>query len=184
MQPLHSKHSAENKTFTAKKSKILAVLGVDDDVYTDASPKGNLDVPIRGLIAEINAIDGLVTTSSCSGRVSVFVDGDGAVRGPQSAAQAGRQEDGPVADESDDGEEETKARASAGGKGGGRWLFVSHEGDAESLARGQSEVARLLGLKAAATTEDATATPEVERCWSQGQRRLVHFKFEPMVRIW
>lgn len=41
----------------------------------DLSPKGTVDVGIRELIGEINACEGLVTTSSCAGRVSVFLEG-------------------------------------------------------------------------------------------------------------
>ena len=59
--------------FAAKKAKILSQLSVPDAEYSDASPKGSVDDGIRDLIDEINALDGLVTTSSCAGRVSVFV---------------------------------------------------------------------------------------------------------------
>ncbi|KAK7972796.1 hypothetical protein PG988_006930 [Apiospora saccharicola] len=61
--------------FAARKRKILAQLAVPDAEYTDASPKGNVDAGIRDLIDELNGLDGFVTTSSCGGRVSVFVEG-------------------------------------------------------------------------------------------------------------
>lgn len=38
----------------------------------DFSPKGSIDVPIRPIVDLINDIDSLVTTSSCSGRISIF----------------------------------------------------------------------------------------------------------------
>lgn len=44
-------------------------------MYADLSPKGTVDAGIRELIGEINAREGLVTTSSCAGRVSVFLEG-------------------------------------------------------------------------------------------------------------
>ncbi|KAI1823724.1 methyltransferase TYW3-domain-containing protein [Xylaria intraflava] len=96
-------------SFAQRKARILTLLAVPDAEYTDASPKGSVDAGIRGLIGEINALDGFVTTSSCAGRVSVFVEGrkDGEGEG-----------DGTV--------------AAVGGKGGGgSWLFVSHEPVAE-----------------------------------------------------
>lgn len=46
-----------------------------DEEYTDLSPKGTVDAGIRDLIDELNRVDGFVTTSSCAGRVSVFLEG-------------------------------------------------------------------------------------------------------------
>lgn len=68
-------------SFARRKEAILAQLAVPDDEYTDLSPKGTVDAGIRDLIDEINGIDGLVTTSSCAGRVSVFLEGRRAGRG-------------------------------------------------------------------------------------------------------
>lgn len=57
----------------------------------------------KALIDEINNIEGLVTTSSCSGRISVFLEGQ-------------KGDNGAIG-----------SRGSVGGKGGGgNWLFVSH----------------------------------------------------------
>src|SRR5689334_16583600 len=41
-------------------------------LLADKSPKGNVDDGVWELINEINAVEGLVTTSSCAGRVSCF----------------------------------------------------------------------------------------------------------------
>lgn len=91
--------------FNARKRKILKQLDAPDGEYHDLSPKGSIDAPIRDLITEINGFDGIVTTSSCSGRISVFLEGRKA--------------------DSDSGEEQ---RAGPGGKGGGGvWLFISHD---------------------------------------------------------
>ncbi len=46
---------------------------------TDLSPKGSYDWPIRDLIDLINSHDDYMTTSSCSGRISVFIAADDAV---------------------------------------------------------------------------------------------------------
>ena len=54
--------------FEASKRALLQELAAGHDL----SPKGSIDVPIRPLVDFINSIDGLVTTSSCSGRISVF----------------------------------------------------------------------------------------------------------------
>ncbi|KAI3398570.1 hypothetical protein diail_8915 [Diaporthe ilicicola] len=73
-------------SFARRKEAILAQLAVPDDEYTDLSPKGTVDAGIRDLIDEINGLPGLVTTSSCAGRVSVFLEGRRAGRGGPAAA--------------------------------------------------------------------------------------------------
>ncbi|GAM89611.1 hypothetical protein ANO11243_076500 [Dothideomycetidae sp. 11243] len=86
--------------FEAKKSKILSQLSTPSDAYTDLSPKGSVDLPIRSLVDEINALPSLVTTSSCSGRLAIYAEGL---------------------------KPSTSSSANAQGKGsGGAWLFVSH----------------------------------------------------------
>lgn len=77
-------------TFALQKSKILQSLGLAADADADAegivdadteakpsdrSPKGSIDAQIRPLLARLNALPGVVTTSSCSGRISVFLEG-------------------------------------------------------------------------------------------------------------
>ncbi|KAK4694715.1 hypothetical protein P7C71_g2912, partial [Lecanoromycetidae sp. Uapishka_2] len=61
--------------FATKKEAILASLAVPDSSYTDLSPKGSVDEAIKSLIDRINSLEGIVTTSSCSGRISVFLEG-------------------------------------------------------------------------------------------------------------
>lgn len=56
---------ARNADFLRRKEQILASL--------DRSPKGSLDAPITELLAWLNAQSSVVTTSSCSGRISVFL---------------------------------------------------------------------------------------------------------------
>lgn len=99
---------AMTNRFELRKQNILAQLGAPDGEYHDLSPKGSVDEPIRELIDEINGLAGLVTTSSCSGRISVFLEG----RKSNSA---------------DGTDEAGEARAGPGGKGGGgAWLYISH----------------------------------------------------------
>lgn len=38
----------------------------------DFSPKGSIDAPVAELVSFINSLDGYVTTSSCSGRISIY----------------------------------------------------------------------------------------------------------------
>ncbi|KAJ2906002.1 hypothetical protein MKZ38_003485 [Zalerion maritima] len=155
--------------FTSKKRRILERLAVPEGEYTDLSPKGSVDEGIRGLIGEINSFDGLVTTSSCAGRVSVFVEG--AKRG--SEAEGGERE----------GRRGLGAgtRAAAGGKGGGgRWLFVSHDPLSGPGDGGGGDVVGLLGLAARGRVETEASLADDEAGSGKG-RRLIHFKFEPLI---
>jgi len=87
--------------FLQKKQAILKEINTTLGDVPDLSPKGSIDelcIPIMNLI---NAHDDMVTTSSCSGRVSVFVEGV---------------------------KIKTQDHVKIGGKGdGGHWLFVSHD---------------------------------------------------------
>lgn len=86
-------------SFDQKKKHILNEISLNSEDNPDDSPKGTIDEFLKPLIATINGLDDYVTTSSCSGRVSVFLEGE-----------KGCEEDGKVT-----------------GKGGGKWLFVSHD---------------------------------------------------------
>ncbi|KAI0431794.1 methyltransferase TYW3-domain-containing protein [Xylaria sp. FL1042] len=152
--------------FSRKKERILELLAVPDAEYSDASPKGSVDEGIRDLIGEINALDGFVTTSSCAGRVSVFVEG----------RKAGNEEMLLL------GEEEDVARpatlAAVGGKGGGgTWLFVSHDPVAENAG---DDVKNLLGVCGSAGYEEEGRGGGVAKKTPK-DTRLIHFKFEPMI---
>jgi len=139
--------------FEARKRKIVEQLDCPDDEYQDLSPKGSIDAPIRDLIGEINSLQGLVTTSSCSGRISVFLEG--------------RKSDSEVAESASEIE---GSRAGPGGKGGGgAWLFISHE----PIETGQAahDYISEFGLM---KVEAGRITPSVSS-------RYIHLKFEPMV---
>lgn len=83
-------------SFNQKKASILQEI---QSTSVDLSPKGTIDELCLPIIDLINSHKDMVTTSSCSGRVSVFVEGNKV-----------RHHD-----------------VKLGGKGeGGRWLFVTH----------------------------------------------------------
>ncbi|KAK0633585.1 methyltransferase TYW3-domain-containing protein [Immersiella caudata] len=140
-------------TFIRRKTTILAQLSVPDSEYTDASPKGSVDGGIRTLIDEINNRDGLVTTSSCAGRVSVYLEG---------------QKKGSKDDVSREGAIQGSA---VGGKGGGEWLFVSHEPVEEGEGERGYEGPFGLGSRGEGSKLGN----------GMGEGRLIHFKFEPMI---
>jgi tRNA wybutosine-synthesizing protein 3 len=119
--------------FDDRKAKILAELSTPDEQYQDLSPKGSVDAGIRDLIAEINAIPDYVTTSSCAGRIAVYLEGV------------------------------------KGAKGGGQWLYTSH--DPVEVPSESGEVLSMLGLP----IEEPAAPSDIDGA------RFVHFKYEPMV---
>ncbi|KAF2083206.1 hypothetical protein K490DRAFT_70042 [Saccharata proteae CBS 121410] len=144
--------------FAAKKQHILQQIARPEDEYSDLSPKGTIDEGIRTLIDEINAIDGLVTTSSCSGRLSVFLEGKRKTATADLAGEAIDQE---------------RELAGPGGKGGGgQWLFVSHDPLEVPANAPSSHFQTLFGM-------------DTELSASQihpfSARRLVHLKFEAMI---
>lgn len=54
--------------FYERKLEILHNLSKN----VDFSPKGSIDAPVAELVSFINSLDGYVTTSSCSGRISIY----------------------------------------------------------------------------------------------------------------
>ncbi|KAL5366021.1 methyltransferase TYW3-domain-containing protein [Aspergillus floccosus] len=137
--------------FEARKSKILADLSIPDAEYTDLSPKGSVDEGIRDLIRDINGLPGLVTTSSCAGRISVFLEG-----------RKNRPQRTP--------EDQHRQFAPSGGKGAGKWLYVSHD----PLEEKAMSLHERFGL-----TPGNGKPPAANKA---GQApRLVRFHFEPMI---
>jgi len=59
--------------FDTRKDIVLASLGLLLEEYNDKSPKGFMDKPIISLVEEINSRTDFYTTSSCSGRVCLFL---------------------------------------------------------------------------------------------------------------
>ena len=150
--------------FCAKKQRIVSALAVPDAEYSDLSPKGSIDEGIRDLINKINSIDGIVTTSSCAGRISVFLEGS---KAPKQASNASESHEV-------DHEAEEQHRSVPGGKGkGGRWLFVSHKPVIvpERSTDEDKPVIRLFGLSPQKMPGKVDPT----------RTRFVRFQFEPMV---
>ena len=156
-------------SFTIKKNAILASLATPESKYTDLSPKGSVDAAIKPLIDRINVLEGVVTTSSCAGRVSVFLEG----------RKQGKEIEGRGNAEDNEGPQKDSGQAAVpGGKGmGGKWLFVSHEPIELSKEGERKELlSELLGLGSLAAQNEALAFRG-----DVGEMRLVRFQFEPMV---
>ena len=152
------------KKFDDKKREILGRLSLTDDDYTDASPKGSIDDGIRELVRQINSIPGFISTSSCAGRVAVFLEG----AQKQSITQGPRVEGEDV----HSGDAGQAIAASSGGKGGGKWLFTSHTPvDLEKLSN-EGALSRHLGF---------SSTLQVSSPPLNLRPQFVHLKFEPMV---
>lgn len=195
-------------SFHTLKSRILTSLSVPPESYTDASPKGTLDTAIVPLIERLNALEGVVSTSSCAGRISVFLEGrkkkkEGVKGSGVRNGDGDHIEEGVGEDDDDVGEvghnEESGAgrvrrkRSVPGGKGlDGRWLFVSHEPiemseHAEVRGRDRYDeggaLTKLFGL----TTYRASNRIQHGGCSSRVSEpknaRIVRFAFEPMVSL-
>ncbi|WEW56728.1 tRNA(Phe) wybutosine-synthesizing methylase [Emydomyces testavorans] len=156
-----------SRSFEAKKQKILNDLSLPEEEYTDLSPKGSVDAGIRDLIRDINRLQGLVTTSSCAGRISVFLEGTGTSVGN---SQSGERRDEKSGDDRNAGIENTRQFAVSGGKGSGRWQFVSH--DPVEIGDSARFLHDLFGLNPG----NGTIRAENSR-----MLRLVRFHFEPMI---
>lgn len=143
--------------FVSRKNKILAELSAPEEEYSDLSPKGSVDEGIRDLIEDINTLPGLVTTSSCAGRISVFLEGRKAPNLSEESPSAG------------DG----RKFVPSGGKGAGRWLYVSH--DPLEIKENQSL------LKLFEMVPGDGKPPGVDK--GGHALRLVRFHFEPMVNL-
>lgn len=84
-------------SFEQKKASILKEISLNSEDNKDASPKGTIDVRCLPIIETINNHLDLVTTSLCSGRVAIFLEG-----------------------------EKVNNQIGAKGNGG-HWLFVTHD---------------------------------------------------------
>ena len=173
--------------FIQKKTTILSALSAPSESYTDLSPKGSIDAGIRDLIDRINKLEGVVTTSSCAGRISCFLEGakpgssdnqngDSAGISGGDGMVVAYDESVEVGDLGDKLAEERSERPSTvpGGKGnGGRWLFVSH--DPVDIPPRQFEgdipISRLFNISPSRDSQSQLSPSS----------RFVKFQFEPMV---
>lgn len=154
--PRISKLPPVSLLFERKKAAIISSLSTPDEDYTDLSPKGSVDAGIRSLIDQINNIDGVVTTSSCAGRISVFLEG--------------------VKKDALQGHDPNEQTTVPGGKGmGGKWLFVSHDPVDVPLRKGDGD-APITDMLGSRPQEDALLEAQVDP-----DARFVKLQFEPMV---
>ncbi|KAK6511971.1 hypothetical protein TWF481_000869 [Arthrobotrys musiformis] len=145
--------------FNSKKKSILGALASG----TDASPKGSVDKQIIPIMELLNSCPDAVTTSSCSGRVSVFLEG----RKQSSTTSAPKQEHGADV-------------AAAGGKGGdGRWLFVTHDHLSDDILQEGQDDAIFLDMVFGGIPSEPAAPRLLGQLSSE--TRYIHFKFEPMI---
>jgi tRNA wybutosine-synthesizing protein 3 len=192
------------KSFTSKKTRILAELAVPEGEYSDKSPKGSVDEGVKEMIELVNAVEGWVTTSSCAGRVSVFVEGmkgdivkevEGEVEGEGDGGLDAGDGEGEVVmngvdradvrdvDDKDEEEHERergrkKIRTGPGGKGGGRWLYVSHDPIPNPPSTDEPDhYTKLFGLEPM-----STSSPTPFHSSLQGKPpRLIHLSFSPLI---
>lgn len=153
-----------SEKFHAKKRDILNKLSEPDENYEDASPKGSVDEAVRDLVNDINSTPGFVTTSSCSGRIAVFLEGPPKARSDNLALSG--------IGKSNSSEAKSDVSASAGGKGGGRWLFTSHEKLELDHDSSNGTIFSRLGFSSNSESCDPQTAERVQ---------YVHFKFEPMI---
>ena len=155
------------KKFNSKRTQILQRLSTPDLDYVDASPKGSVDEGIRKLVEEINSTPGFVTTSSCAGRIAVFLEGAHGDQTSTSSAANKLTDDGSLG-------KKDSVMASTGGKGGGKWLFTSHSPiDVSNLSNAGALFQRLVFHRDA---EVSFPSPDA-------RPQYIRFKFEPMVGL-
>ena len=158
-----------SNAFHAKKQKILSQLDVPEIEYTDASPKGSVDEEIRELVNQINTTSGLVTTSSCSGRIAVFVDG---LAKTDDATSNGQNIEPQQATTSRDAGNISSTSGSISIKTSGYWIFTSHKPLQSETYERPGSMFELIGFQ-----RDAEPSFPL----SSAHPRYIHFKFEPMV---
>ena len=175
------------QSFTSKKEGILKALDAAEGEYEDKSPKGSVDAGVLEVLELVNGFEGWVSTSSCAGRGSVFVegrkaagregDGEGEGDGGEEIENGELLVDGVDGTEEVNGEEtaKKKVRTGPGGKGGGKWLYVSHDPiDTSSTEGSESYFTNLFGLEPMSSSSTILST--------KGQSpRLIHLSFSPLI---
>ncbi|KAF3905165.1 hypothetical protein AA313_de0202519 [Arthrobotrys entomopaga] len=147
--------------FETKKKNILNVLASG----TDASPKGNVDIHILPIMEFLNSCDGMVTTSSCSGRLSVYLEGNKDTPATRDTGHI-----------SSDGSSKTQNVATVGGKGGGgKWLFVTHDIFPDAKMEDTADLLQTL-LDNLPSESLSGYEAKVSK-----DTRFIHLKFEPMI---
>ncbi|KAL2642169.1 hypothetical protein R1flu_009756 [Riccia fluitans] len=102
------------KEFEVRKQAVMRALASEE---VDKSRKGGVDIQIAELIRKINSHPQFYTTSSCSGRISLFLDHPQQPTPSDDAFHAEFGHDG-----NEDGTKEMEKKQK-----GGYWIYVSHE---------------------------------------------------------
>eukprot|EP01063_Lacrimia_lanifica_P001551 TRINITY_DN1078_c0_g1_i1.p1 TRINITY_DN1078_c0_g1~~TRINITY_DN1078_c0_g1_i1.p1 ORF type:complete len:298 (+),score=61.05 TRINITY_DN1078_c0_g1_i1:56-949(+) len=109
----------DDPAFDARKAAVQRELA---SASVDRSPKGTVDNRCWPMIDFLNSCEQYVTTSSCSGRVAMWLD--------PPKADSGKADDNDH-DDDDDGADNVPVLPEASGAGkkgrGGRWLHVTHD---------------------------------------------------------
>ncbi|GME78414.1 unnamed protein product [Ambrosiozyma monospora] len=114
--------------FDQKKAAILSEIDLTSSDHPDASPKGTIDELCIPIIKLINSHKDMFTTSSCSGRVSVFVEGFKITKTKKLVSETPDEKTTSEMSERNPGQGENKDNFKIGAKGeGGHWLFVTHD---------------------------------------------------------
>ncbi|KAJ5622572.1 hypothetical protein N7528_005804 [Penicillium herquei] len=163
--------------FESRKNKIIEELAIPDEEYTDLSPKGSVDEGVRDLIREINALPGLVTTSSCAGRISVFLEG----RKKSSSASQLEDNQGQSKEPVESSDQQQRQFVPTGGKGAGRWLYVSHDPFVRSTTPSDSSAESSSGKGSFPLHEQFGLTPGNGKPPAGKSLRLVRFHFDPLI---
>ncbi len=117
--------------FDTRKRSVMEGLASDEK---DKSRKGGVDAPIAALITRINSHPLFFTTSSCSGRVSIFSEASSL----RTVGSAQAQEDvtgtnlcTPETNIEEDGNQkmdtDTRKKKKKKKKKGGDWVYVTHD---------------------------------------------------------
>ena len=166
--------------FQQRKEKLLAGL---QSKFRDSSPKGSVDTEIFPLVNHLNQYAGIVTTSSCAGRMACYLEG---TKKPQNVvARLLSKSNGTTTIDSDDDEDvepgelqNELVQSSYGGKGaGGRWLYVSH---APMTLEDDTPIFSTL-FDQIPTFKDPIDIYDTATMKTDPSTRFVRLKFEPMV---
>lgn len=145
----------------------------------DASPKGYIDDEILALVRQLNKLDGVATTSSCAGRIAVFLEG--IKKGTEPSDELRKQEEDIHS--GSQRKEDGSPLAGIGGKGHcGRWMYVSHT-PIEDRTLSWSDLcdASVTGCTSCFGPSETISICQQQPHIIDDETRLLHFKFEPMV---
>lgn len=162
-----------NKEFIAHKQQILEGLASN---LPDRSPKGNVDTLVWPIVSSLNDMEQYVTTSSCSGRISIYSDIELESRNVSSESSGiqGQGEDGDGQDIVNEGVDKKKKKSKK--KKGGQWIMVSHDRLKVNEEDANDVISKLFpGLDV--IEEDGN----VDVASTADFNSLIYFKFEPFI---